>query len=55
MRPLTFKKETAPVFSFADTFVRKTNMDSKPKGSIQLVILEANQYRFSPPNNPIGS
>jgi hypothetical protein len=26
MRPLTFKKETAPVFSFADTFVRKTNI-----------------------------
>ena len=26
-------------------------MDSKPKGSIQLVILEANQYRFSPSHN----
>lgn len=48
---INIKKETAPVFCFADTIVRKSTMDSKPKESIQLVILEANQYRFSPSHN----
>jgi len=26
-----------------------------PNGSFYFVVLGANQYKFSPPNNPIGS